>query len=115
VVLEAADEVVGDGSDLHEVGRAPRPAQRDGVLAEDPVDVGRDERLAMAALLRLLDHADDRREALCESALVRKIGRGRRGEHERRERSEGPAREAHHARHSRLGDGRSSPGSAVSA
>jgi hypothetical protein len=74
VVLEAADEVVGDGSDLHEVGRAPRPAQRDRVLAEDPIDVGRDERLAVTALLRLLDHPDDRREALCESALVREIG-----------------------------------------
>ncbi len=74
MVLEAADEILRDRADLHEVGGVPRPSERDGVLAEQPVDVGRDERLAVSAFLVLLDDPHDRREALGERLLVRVVG-----------------------------------------
>ena len=74
MVLEAVDEVVRARPDLDEVGDVPGAAQRDGLLAEEEVDVGRDERLAVAADVLLLDEPDDRRVLLGERPLVGEIG-----------------------------------------
>ena len=86
VVLEAIDEILGRGRDLHEVGSVPRAAQRDRRLVEDEVDVRRDERLAVTALLGLLDDAHDRRVTLGERLLVGVVGGSSRRGDERGER-----------------------------
>ena len=74
MVFEALHQIVRGRPDLHEVGDVPRAAQRDGFLAEQEVDVGRDERLAVAADVLLLDEPNDRRVLLCERPLVREVG-----------------------------------------
>ena len=81
MVLVAVPEIRGLGPDLDEVGAVPGPAQRDGRLVEEHVDVGRDVRLARAALLRLVDEPDDRR-VTCREILLgpgeRRAGDGQR-------------------------------------
>ena len=92
VVLETVDQVLRARADLHQVGRVPGPAQRDGRLAEQQVDVERDVRLSGAALHRLLDEAHDRAVLLRERVLVsgRSAGAGGRDQsgrdHEREQR-----------------------------
>ena len=76
VLVEAGPEIGVGRRDLHEVAAAPRPAQRDRRLREQGVDVERLVRLAGAALLRLLDQPDDRREARGELLLLREVGGG---------------------------------------
>ena len=94
VVLEAVDQVLRARADLHQVGRVPGPAQRDGRLAEQQVDVERDVRLSGAALHGLLDEAHDRAVLLRERVLVagrraRRRDEDRRGrDHEREQRME---------------------------
>ncbi len=78
VVLVATDEILGRGRDLHEVGPIPGAAKRHGGLAEEEIDVCRDERLAVAALLALLDDPNDRRVTLGERLLVDIVGARRR-------------------------------------
>ncbi len=78
VVLEPVDEVVRRRRDLHEVGATPGPAERDRLLVEKEIDVGRDVRLAVAALVHLLDDSYDGCVALGERALVPEVGDGRR-------------------------------------
>ena len=85
VVLEALHQIVRGRRDLHEVGDVPRAAQRDGLLAQQEVDVRRDERLAVAADVLLLDEPNDRRVALGERLLVREVGRRVRRRDERSE------------------------------
>ena len=85
VVLEALHQIVRGRRDLHEVGDVPRAAQRDGLLVEQKVDVGRDERLAVAADVLLLDEPDDRRVPLGERLFVREVGRRARRRDERSE------------------------------
>jgi hypothetical protein len=85
VLVEAAREVVGRRPDLDEVAASPRPAQRDGRLVEEQVDVQRLVRLAGPALLGLLDEADDRRVVLGELDLVLEVGARRRSGGERRD------------------------------
>ena len=79
VVLESVPEVLRPRPDLHQVERVPRPAQRDGrLVVEQQVDVQRVVGLARAALLFLLDQADDGRKALGERLLIGEVsGRGR--------------------------------------
>ena len=74
VVLEAVREVGGARPDLDEVRRGPRAPESDGRLVEHDVDVDRPVLLAVLALPRLLDEADDRRVALGERGLVREVG-----------------------------------------
>ena len=78
VVLEPLDEVLRRRRDLHEVGATPRPAERDRLLVEEEIDVGRDVRLAVAALVHLLDDSYDGCVALGERALVPEVGDRRR-------------------------------------
>ena len=108
VVLVAVDEVVRRGRDLHEVGGVPGATQRDRLLVQQEVDVGRDERLPVTALLRLLDDPHDRRVTLGERALVAEVGVSGRGSHERRGGDREQSREwgATHGLHSRAARGR---------
>ena len=97
VVVEAVDEVLGRRADLHQVGRVPRAAQRNGRLVEQHVHVGRLPGLARAALLLLLDEPDDRREPLGQRALVGEVGVSDRGGGERhRNRNDEQGRHARH-------------------
>ena len=70
VVLVAVARDLSPRPDLDEVGAIPGAAKRDRRLVEQHVDVGRDVRLARAALLRLVDEADDRR-VTCREILLR--------------------------------------------
>ena len=110
VVLEAVDEIVRGGCDLHEVGAVPRAAQCDRRLVEDQVDVCRDERLPVTAFLGLLDDAHDRRVTFGERLLVGVIGSSSRRGHERCERDgshEQISADVAHPAHSPLTRGRS--------
>ena len=69
VVLVAVVKIRGLRRDLDEVGAVPGTAQRDGRLVEEHVDVGRDVGLPRAALLRLVDEANDRGVARGEILL----------------------------------------------
>ena len=91
VVVEPAREIVRGRPDLDQVGPVPRPAECNGRLAEERVDVERLVRLARAALLLLLDEPDLRRVPLGERLLVAHVSssRGadaqRGGDHQRQE------------------------------
>ena len=84
VLVEPAGEVVCCRPDLDEVAAAPGPAQRDGGLVEEEIDVQRFVRLARPAFLGLLDEADHRCVALRELDLVLEVGACRRRGDERR-------------------------------
>jgi hypothetical protein len=90
VVLEAVPQVLRPRADLHQIGRAPRPAQRDGrLVVEQQVDVQRVVRLARAlAFLLLLDQADDGRKALGERLLVGEVSGGGRSPDDRETRDD---------------------------
>ena len=88
VVLVEVRDVICRRPDPHQVHRIPRAAQRNCRLVEEQVDVGRPVRLAVAALLELLDNANDRRVALRERGLVGEVGGG-----------DGAAGEREHGRH----------------
>ena len=75
VVLPEAVDVVRRRADPDEVAAVPGPAQGHGRLVEEEVDVERLVRLAVAALLGLLDEPDDRRVLLGERLLVGEVGR----------------------------------------
>jgi hypothetical protein len=90
VILVALRREVGRRrGDLHEIRAAPGPAERDGGLVEQEVDVERRVRLPVAALLRLLDEPDDRRVALGERCLVGEVGSGGGGQAEGGQRTRG--------------------------
>ena len=74
MVLETPHEIVRAGADLHQVGDVPRTAQRNGLLAEQEVDVGGDEGLAVATDVLLLDDPDDGGVLLRERLLVGEVG-----------------------------------------
>ena len=59
VLVEALAEVLAGRRDLDEIVALPGPAERDGLLVEERVDVARPEGLARAAFLPLLDEAND--------------------------------------------------------
>ena len=83
MVLVAADEVVRSRGDLDEVGRVPRAAQRDRLLAEERIHLHRLVGLAGPAFLGLLDQADHGRVAFGKRLLVREVGARPRGDEER--------------------------------
>ena len=98
VVLVEAGDVLVLRRHLDEIDRVPRPAQRDRRLVEEQIDVGRPVRLAVAALLELLDEADDRCVALREGGLVGEVGGCDRTAREReRQRREGDQEPSAHA------------------
>ncbi len=69
VAVEPATQLGPRRTDRDQVGVAPRPAQRDRVVAEDDVDVDRPVRLARSAHLLLLHELEHRREAFRQRAL----------------------------------------------
>ena len=99
VVLETTDQILCGGTDLHEIGGLPGPAEGDRVLAEQQVDVHRPVRLARPALLELLHESDDRGEALGERRLVGQVGARDRGEEEREGGSQDEWKEANGTAH----------------
>jgi hypothetical protein len=76
VVLEQVDQIVGARADLDQVDGVPRPAERDRRLVEEQLDVERPVRLAVTALLELLDEPYDRGVTLGERGLVGKGSEG---------------------------------------
>ena len=74
MVLVEAEEIPRRRSDPDEVGAVPRPPQRDRLLREQYVDVDRPIRLAVSALLGLLDEPNDGSEAFGERFLVLHVG-----------------------------------------
>ena len=89
VILEAVPEIFLPRPDLHEIGPAPRPAERHrGLVIEEQPNVERVVRLPRpAALLLLLDETNDGRKALREGLLVVEI-RARERRHEQRSREQ---------------------------
>ena len=85
VILVPVDEVARRRPDLDEIGSTPRAAQRDRGLVEEHVDVGRNVRLAGAALLGLIDEADDRSVFRGKRSLVRSVCGRNRHDQERRQ------------------------------
>jgi hypothetical protein len=74
VVAVEAGDVFGRRGDLDEIGPVPRPAQGDGRLLEEEVDVERPVGLSVAALLLLLDDPNDGCVAFGEGLLVGVVG-----------------------------------------
>jgi hypothetical protein len=91
VLVETLGEVLRGRRDPDQVGASPRSAERDRGLGEEHVDVERHVRLAVAALLLLLDEPNDGRMALGERLFfgVSRCRAQRRGErHEQGEEEE---------------------------
>ena len=93
VVLVEPGEVVRGRTDLDRSIGIPRSAQRDRRLVEERVDVDRLVRLAVPAVLSLLDEPHHRGVALGEGGLVGKVGRRARRHDEREHGNEGEERE----------------------
>ena len=74
VVLEAVGEIACCRADLYEVHEIPWPAQRNGGLVEEQIDVDRPVLLAVPAFLRLRNDTDDRCVAFGERGLVGQVG-----------------------------------------
>ena len=83
VILEQAGKVVGARRHLDQIDRVPGPAERDGRLVEERVDVHRLVWFAGTAVLELLDEPDDGCVPLRERDLVvERSGRRRRSRDE---------------------------------
>ena len=84
VLVESLREVGSGRGDLDEIGATPWPAQRNGRIPEQRVDVHRLVRLPRAALVVLGDEPDHGRVALRERGLIGQAGRSARPACERR-------------------------------
>ena len=83
VVVELAlPDLLARRADSNEIRRIPGPAEGHLVVAEDELDVDRRVRLALCALLRLLDEPDDRGVRFRQLDLGRVGGSGRTRERE---------------------------------
>ena len=93
VVLVEPGEIIRGRTDLDQIGGIPRSTQRDRRLIEERVDVDRLVRLAVPAVLSLLDEPHHRGVALGERGLVREVGRRGRRRDEREHGNEGAEHE----------------------
>ena len=89
VFEEVAGHILRCGGDLDQVSGAPRPAESNGLLAEQQVDVDRLVRLAVPAVLSLRDKPHHRGIALGKRPLVGEVSRRARHRDEREPDNEG--------------------------